>query len=80
MQQLIQWVVARKALLGIASLLMGIAVVLAGILHANQQTAAATSKLAAERDRAAQIDQDDKAAVEKIKERNRQKAAAAPQN
>jgi len=79
MEQLIQWMVARKALLGIASLLMGIAIVLAGILHANQQTAAAMSKLAAERDRAAQIDRDDKAAVEKIRERNRQKAAAASQ-
>ena len=79
MEQLIQWMVARKALLGIASLLMGIAIVLAGILHAHQQTAAATNKLAAERARAAQIDRDDKAAVEKIWERNRQKAAAASQ-
>jgi len=76
MDQLIQWMVARKALLGIASLLMGIAIVLAGILHAHQQTAAATNKLAAERARAAQIDRDDKAAVEKIWERNRQKGAA----
>ena len=79
MEKLVQWMVARKALLGIASLLMGIAIVLAGVLHANQRTAAATGKLAAERDRAAQIDGDDKAAVEKIRERNRQKAAAASQ-
>ena len=71
--------VSRKALLGIASLLMGIAIVLAGILHANQQTAAATSKLAAARNRAAQIDKNDKAAVEKIRERNRQKEATASQ-
>jgi hypothetical protein len=77
MDQLIRWIAARKALLGIASLLMGIAIVLAGIMHANQQTAAATSKLAAERARAAQIDRDDKAAVQKIRERNRQKAAAS---
>jgi hypothetical protein len=77
MEQLIQRVIAKKALLGIAALLVGIAIVLAGILHANRQTAAATSKLAAERARAAQIDRDDKAAVEKIRERNRQKAAAS---
>jgi hypothetical protein len=79
MDQFFRWIVAKKVLLGIASLLTGIAIVLAGILHANQQTASATSKLAAERARAAQIDQDDKAAIEKIRERNRQKAAAAPQ-
>ena len=79
MDQFVQWIVAKKLLLGVASLLVGIAIVLAGILHANQQTAAATSKLAAERARAAQIDQDDKAAVEKIRERNRLKAAAASQ-
>jgi len=42
----------------------------------NKHTADTTSKLAAERAKAAQIDQDDKAAVEKIRERNRQKAAA----
>ena len=77
MEQLIQRVIAKKALLGIAALLVGIAIVLAGILHANRQTAAATSKLEAERARAAQIDRDDKAAVEKIRERNRQKAAAS---
>jgi hypothetical protein len=41
----------------------------------NKHTTDATSKLAAERAKAAQIDQDDKAAVEKIRERNRQKAA-----
>jgi hypothetical protein len=73
MEQLIQWIVAKKALLGIASLLMGIAIFLAAILHANQQTAVATSKLAAERARAAQIDEDDKTPIEKIRERNRQK-------
>jgi hypothetical protein len=76
MEQITRLAISTKILLGITSLLVAIGILLAGILHANKQTAKSTSELAAERARTAQIDQDDKAAVEKIRERNRQKTAA----
>jgi hypothetical protein len=44
-----------------------------------QQTTVAARKLASERNCAAQIDQQDEAAVEKIRERNRQKDVPARQ-
>jgi hypothetical protein len=47
--------------------------------HVIQRTAAAARKLAAERDRGVQIHQQDKAAVKKIRERNRQKDVPARQ-
>lgn len=77
MIQLLQKAIQMKALLGILALLAGVIILLGAILHANQQAAEAAKKLAAERDRAAQIDRDDKAAVEAIRKRNREKAAAA---
>lgn len=76
MERIIQLTIRTKILLGITSLLVAIGILLAGILRANKQTADATSKLAAERARAAQIERDDKAAVEKIREWSRRKAAA----
>lgn len=76
MERIIQLTIRTKILLGITSLLVAIGILLAGILRANKQAADATSKLAAERARAAQIEQDDKAAVEKIREWSRRKAAA----
>lgn len=76
MERIIRLTIGTKILLGITSLLVAICILLAGILRANKQTADATSKLAAERARAAQIEQHDKAAVEKIREWTQQKAAA----
>jgi hypothetical protein len=72
MWHVIQQTAPTKLLVGIVSLLLAAGILLAGMRHANQQTAAAARELAGERDRAAQDDQQDKAAVEKIRERNRQ--------
>ena len=67
--KLLVWFLAAVAALGI---------LLAHRLRANHQTATEVHKLADEREKAAQIDRDDKAAVQKIRERNAQKAATAP--
>jgi hypothetical protein len=64
-----------KILIGILAALSGLGVLAAHELRVSKQTADAASKLAAERDKAKQIDQDDKAAIQKIRERNAQKAA-----
>ena len=48
-------------------------------LRVSQKTAVDVHKLADERHKAEQIDQDDKAAIQKIREREAQKAAATPQ-
>ncbi len=73
-----QQALRTKLLIGILAALTALGAVLAHELRVNQQTAAATKKLADEREKAAQIDRDDKAAVQKIRERNAQKAATAP--
>ena len=73
-----QQTLRTKVLIGILAALSALGVVLAHQLRVNKQTAASTSKLAAERDRAAQIDRDDKAAIQKIRERNAQKASQTP--
>jgi hypothetical protein len=73
-----QQTLRTKILIGILAALAALGVVLAHQLRVNKETAAATSKLAAERDKAAQIDRDDKAAIQKIRERNAQKTSTAP--
>jgi hypothetical protein len=75
-----QQTLRTKILIGILAALTAIGAVLAHELRVSKQTANATSKLAAERDKAEQIDQADKAAIQKIRERNAQKASQAPQH
>ncbi|MBB5061505.1 hypothetical protein HDF16_006241 [Granulicella aggregans] len=70
MQQLLR----TKVLIGILAALSVIGVLLARELHVNQQTAVSAAKTAEERETAAQIDRDDKAAVQRIRERSAQKA------
>jgi hypothetical protein len=65
-------------LIGILAAITALGVVLAHELRVNQQTAAATRRLGAEREKADQIDRDDKASIQKIRERNAQKASPAP--
>jgi hypothetical protein len=73
-----QQTLRMKILIGILVALSGLGIVLVHELCVNQQTAAVASKLAAEREKAEQIDRDDKAAIQKIRERNAQKASPAP--
>jgi len=73
-----QQTLRTKLLIGILAAVSSLGVLLANQLRANQQTAAAARKLAAEREKEAQIDRDDKAAIQKIRERNTQKVATAP--
>ena len=73
-----QQTLRTKLLIGILAALVAIGVVLAHQLRVNQQTADAAAKLAAERDKAAQIDLDDKAAIQKIRQRNAQQSSKAP--
>jgi hypothetical protein len=75
-----QQTLRTKILIGILAALTAIGAVLAHELRVSKQTANATSKLAAERDKAEQIDQADKAAIQKIRERNAQKASQSPQH
>jgi hypothetical protein len=67
-----------KLLIGILAALTVIGGGLAHQLQVSKETAASTAKTAAEREKAAQIDRDDKAAIQKIRERNAQKATTAP--
>jgi hypothetical protein len=67
-----------KLLIGILAALTLIGGVLAHELQVSKETAASTAKTAAEREKAAQIDRADKAAIQKIRERNAQKANTAP--
>jgi Flp pilus assembly protein TadB len=67
-----------KLLIGILAALSVIGVALAHQLQVSKETAASTAKTAAEREKAEQIDRDDKAAIQKIRERNAQKANTAP--
>jgi hypothetical protein len=72
-------IIRTKVLIGILVALTVIGIVLAHQLEVSRETAASTAKTAAERDKAAQIDRDDKAAIQKIRDRNAQKAITAPQ-
>ena len=73
-----QQALRTKLLVGILAAVAALGVLLAHQLRANHQTTVEVHKLADEREKAAQIDRDDKAAVQKIRERNAQKAASAP--
>ena len=73
-----QQTLRTKLLIGILAALSLIGVVLAHQLQVSKETAASTAKTTAEREKAAQIDRDDKAAIQKIRERNAQKATAPP--
>jgi nitrate reductase cytochrome c-type subunit len=73
-----QQALRTKLLIGILAALTVIGGVLAHQLQVSKETAASTAKTAAEREKAAQIDRDDKAAIQKIRERNAQKATTAP--
>jgi hypothetical protein len=73
-----QQTLRTKLLIGILAALTAIGVVLAHQLQVSKETAASTANTAAEREKAAEIDRDDKAAIQKIRERNAQKANTAP--
>jgi hypothetical protein len=73
-----QQTLRMKILIAILAALGALGVVLAHQLRVNREAAAAIGRLAAERDKAAQIDRDDKAAIQKIRERNAQKTSTAP--
>jgi hypothetical protein len=73
-----QQALRTKLLVGILAAVTALGILLAHQLRANLQTAVEVHKLADEREKAAQIDRDDKAAIQKIRERNAQKAATAP--
>jgi hypothetical protein len=73
-----QQTLRTKLLIGILAALTVIGGVLAHELQVSKETAASTAKTAAEREKAAQIDRDDKAAIQKIRDRNAQKATTAP--
>ena len=73
-----QQALRTKVVIGILAAIATLGVVLAHELRVNKQTAAATSKLANEREKAEQIDKADKAAIQKIRERNAQKATQTP--
>lgn len=67
-----------KVLIGILAAVAALGVLLAHQLRANHQTAVDVHKLADEREKAKQIDDADKAAIQKIRERNAQKASQTP--
>lgn len=73
-----QQTLRTKLLIAILAALSAIGVVVAHQLQVSKETAASTAKTAAEREKAAQIDRDDKAAIQKIRERNAQKPTTAP--
>ena len=73
-----QQALRTKLLVGILAAVTALGILLAYQLRANHQTAVEVHKLADEREKAAQIDRDNKAAIQKIRERNAQKAATAP--
>ncbi len=73
-----QQTLRTKLLIGILAALTVIGGVLAHELQVSKETAASTAKTAAEREKAAQINCDDKAAIQKIRERNAKKATTAP--
>jgi hypothetical protein len=67
-----------KLLIGILAAVTAVGVLLAHQLRISHQTAVDVHKLEDERQKAEQIDRDDKAAIQKIRERSAQKAAATP--
>jgi hypothetical protein len=73
-----QQALRTKLLIGILAAVTTLGVFLAHQLRSNHQTAVDVHKLADEREKAEQIDRDDKAAIQKIRERNAQKAATTP--
>ena len=73
-----QQTLRTKLLVGILAVVAALGVLLAHQLRANHQTAVEVHKLADEREKAAQIDRNDNAAIQKIRERNAQKAATPP--
>ncbi len=73
-----QQILRMKLLIGILAALSVIGIVLAHQLQVSKETAVSTAKTATEREKAAQIDRDDKAAIQKIRERNSKKATTAP--
>lgn len=73
-----QQIIRTKLLIGILAALSVIGVVLAHQFQVSKETAASTAKTAAEREKAAQIDRDDKAAIQKIRARNAEKATTTP--
>jgi hypothetical protein len=73
-----QQALRAKLIIGILAAVTALGVLLAHQLRSNHQTAVDVHKLANEREKAAQIDRDDKAAIQKIREHNAQKAATAP--
>lgn len=73
-----QQALRTKLLIGILAAVTALGILLAHQLRASHQTAVDVHKLADEREKAAQIDRDDKAVIQKIRERNAEKAAAAP--
>ncbi len=74
-----QQALKTKLLVGILAALTALGVLIAHQLQTSHQTAVDVHKLADEREKAEQIDRDDKADIQKIRERNAQKAAAPPQ-
>ena len=73
-----QQVIRTKVLIGILAAIAALGVILAHELRVNQQTAAATRRLADEREKAKHLDDADKEAIQKIRERNAQKASQTP--
>jgi hypothetical protein len=74
-----QQALRTKLLIGILAAVTALGALLAHQLRVSHQTAVDVHKLADERQKAAQIDRDDKAAIQKIRDRNAQKAPTAPQ-
>jgi uncharacterized protein YaiL (DUF2058 family) len=74
----VQQTLRTKLLIGILAALTAIGALLLHQLQVSKETAASTARTAAERDKAEQIDRDDKAAIQKIRERIAQKATTAP--
>lgn len=73
-----QQALKTKLLIGILAAVTALGVLLAHQLRVSKQTSVDVHKLADERQKAEQIDRDDKAAIEKIRERNTQKATTTP--
>jgi hypothetical protein len=69
-----QQALRAKILIGILAAITALGVLLAHQLRVSHQTAIDVHRLAEERQKAEQIDRDDKAAIQKIRERNAQKA------
>jgi hypothetical protein len=73
-----QQALRTKLLIGILAVVTALGALVVHQLRATHQTAVDVHKLADEREKADQIDRDDRAAVQKIRERNAQKPATAP--